>query len=505
MLRDLFAWTALLPVLILLSSLIPALLIFATPEPAALRRNMLNLVGIFIKLGLVILMLIGVSNGLEFRFVLPFLPGAPLILQGDALSLQFVSLSSILWMATTIYAIGYLEKSPLRSRFFGYFSLCVSATVGLALAGNLVTFLLFYELLTLATFPLVAHRGNPESLRAGRRYLTYTLSGGSLLLMGVALLHSIASTPEFTAGGYLEGLSADNGLALTVAYTLMIAGVGVKAALLPLHRWLPGAMVAPAPVSALLHAVAVVKAGAFGIIRIVYDVYGINLSAELGLTQPLMRLAAATIIYGSLMALRQNDIKRRLAYSTISQVSYITLGVAIGGPIAATGAIAHLVHQGVMKITLFFCAGSFTETVGIHKVQQMDGLGKRMPWTMAAFTIGALGMVGVPPVAGFISKWYLGWGALEQDYPAMLVVLVVSSLLNAGYFFPMIYRGWFGPPPVSGWPQDNFLERRFETHWMLLFPALLTAALSLLFGVFAGSVFSPLGWSEFIVTQEFAP
>ena len=505
MLGDVFTWTALLPVLILLSSLIPALLIFATPEPAAVRRNTLNLAGIFIKLGLVVLMLIGVSNGLEFRFVLPFLPGAPLILQGDALSLQFVSLSSVLWMATTIYAIGYLEKSQLRSRFFGYFSLCVSATVGLALAGNLVTFLLFYELLTLATFPLVVHRGNPQSLRAGRHYLTYTLSGGSLLLMGTALLHSITATPEFTAGGYLDEVATDNGLMLTGAFALMIAGVGVKAALIPLHRWLPLAMVAPAPVSALLHAVAVVKAGAFGIIRIVYDVYGINLATELGLTQPLMWLAAATIIYGSLMALRQSDIKRRLAYSTVSQVSYITLGVAIGGPIAATGAIAHLVHQGVMKITLFFCAGSFTETVGIHKVQQMDGLGRRMPWTMVAFTVGALGMIGVPPVAGFISKWYLGWGALEQGYPAVLIILIVSSLLNAGYFFPMIYRGWFGQPPADGWPQDNFRGHRFETHWMLLFPALLTAMLSILFGVFAGSVFSPLGWSEFIVTQEFAP
>jgi len=505
MLSNFLVWTSLLPVLMILSSLIPGLLIFATPESASRRRTGLNLLGVFIKLCLVVLMVVGVASGLEFRFVLPFLPGAPLVLQGDALSLQFVSLSSVLWMATTVYAIGYLEGSALRSRFFGYFSLCISSTVGLALAGNMVTFLLFYELLTLATFPLVVHRGNPESLRAGRSYMAYTLSGGSLLLMGTALLHSLAATPDFQPGGYLMAFSEDHGFALQAAFVLMIAGVGVKAALIPLHRWLPRAMVAPAPVSALLHAVAVVKAGAFGIIRIVYDVYGINLSTELGLTQPLMWLAAATIIYGSLMALRQNDIKRRLAYSTVSQVSYITLGVAIAGPLAATGAIVHLVHQGVMKITLFFCAGSFTETVGIHKIQQMDGLGKRMPWTMTAFTIGALGMIGVPPLAGFISKWYLGLGALEQGYPEILAVLVISSLLNAGYFLPMIYRGWFGPPPSVGWPRDIFLQHRFETHWMLLFPAVFTAALSLLFGLFAGSVYSPLGWSEFIVSQEFEP
>lgn len=505
MLADYLAWTRLLPVLIILSSLIPGLLIFATPEAASTRRTVLNLTGVSLKLALVVMMLIGVANGLEFHFALPFLPGAPLVLRGDALSLQFVSLSSVLWMATTIYAIGYLKGSALRSRFFGYFSLCVSATVGLALAGNMVTFLLFYELLTLATFPLVVHRGNPESLRAGRSYLAYTLSGGTLLLMGTALLHSLTHTPEFEPGGYLAPLLDENAFALRVAFVLMIIGLGVKAALIPLHRWLPQAMVAPAPVSALLHAVAVVKAGAFGIIRVVYDVFGISVSGELGLLQPLMWLAASTIIYGSLLALRQSDIKKRLAYSTVSQVSYITLGVAIGGPIAATGAIVHLVHQGVMKITLFFCAGAFTETVGIHKIQQMDGLGKRMPWTMVAFTIGALGMIGVPPVAGFISKWYLGLGALERDYPAMLGVLVLSSLLNVGYFFPMIYRGWFGKVPSTGWPADNFSEQRLETYWMLLLPPLLTAFLSVVFGLFAGSVFSPLGWSEFIVGQEFEP
>jgi multicomponent Na+:H+ antiporter subunit D len=354
----LFAWTSILPVLIVLSSLIPGLLIFATPEHARTRRTVLNLTGIGVKMLLVALMLRGVSQGLSFRFELPFLPSAPLVLQGDALSLQFITLSSLLWLATTVYAIGYLEGSPLRSRFFGYFSLCVSATVGLALAGNLVTFLLFYELLTLSTFPLVVHRGTPAALRAGRVYLAYTLGGGTLLLMGVALLHSLAKTPDFVPGGYVLALVEQNSVGLQVAFVLMIAGLGVKAALIPLHSWLPQAMVAPAPVSALLHAVAVVKAGAFGIIRVVHDVYGIAASTLLSLTQPLLWLAAATVIYASVRALQQQDIKRRLAYSTVSQVSYITLGVALAGPIAAVGAIVHLVHQGLMKVTLFFCAGN---------------------------------------------------------------------------------------------------------------------------------------------------
>lgn len=500
------SWTNLLPLLIILSSLIPGLIIFTLREDQVRLRVALNLTGALLKLGLVVLMLLGVSQGLEFSFNVPFLPGGGLVLQGDALSLQFIALSSVLWLATTVYAIGYLEDSPLRSRFFGYFSLCVSATVGVALAGNLVTFLLFYELLTLATFPLVVHRGTAESLRAGRAYLSYTLGGGALLLMGVALLHSLAGSPDFVPGGYLQPLLQDNHASLMLAFGLMIAGLGVKAALLPLHGWLPQAMVAPAPVSALLHAVAVVKAGAFGIIRVVYDVYGVEPMQALGLAEPLMALAAATILYGSFKALQQREIKKRLAYSTISQVSYITLGVAMLGPIAGVGALVHLVHQGLMKVTLFYCAGNFAETLGIHHIREMDGVGRRMPLTMTAFTLGALGMIGVPPTAGFISKWYLGYGALDAGYDWVLAVFVISGLLNAAYFLPLLYRGWFARAPGQ-WPAESNLGNGRpgwgETHWMLLAPVVVTAALALLVGLFAGTTLSPLSWSQLIINREF--
>lgn len=489
-------WTPFLPLAIVLSSLIPGLLIFTLREEQQRTRVALNLVGVVLKLLLVVAMLAGVAQGFTFRFQVPFLPGVPLILQGDALSLQFVSLSSLLWLATTIYAIGYFRGSPLQSRFFGYFSLCVSATVGLALAGNLVTFLLFYELLTLATFPLVVHKGTAAALDAGRRYLAYTMGGGTLTLMGVALLHSVAATPDFTAGGYLAPLLGEVDVSLTLAFALLIAGLGVKAALVPLHGWLPRAMVAPAPVSALLHAVAVVKAGAFGIIRVVYDVYGVETVAALELTRPLLYLAGFTIVYGSLMALRQRDIKKRLAFSTVSQVSYITLGVALLGPVAAVGALAHLVHQGLMKVTLFYCAGSFAETCGVQQVQEMDGLGRRMPLTMVAFTLAALGMIGIPPLAGFISKWYLGWGALAVDEPWVLVVLVVSGILNAAYFLPMIYRGWFAASKTGECA-------RTEAPAMLLWPTLFTAALVVLVGVFAAFDLSPLAWAQLIVDREF--
>lgn len=495
-------WQQYLPLAIILSSLLPGLIIFTLKETQVKLRISLNLLGVSIKLVLVLLMWQAVKAGEQFYFSLPFLPGADLVLQGDALSLLFVVLSSVLWLATTIYAIGYLEHSPLRSRFFGYFSLCVSATVGLALAGNLVTFLLFYELLTLATFPLVVHRGTAESLAAGRKYLAYTLSGGVILMLGVALLHSLVQSPLFTPGGYVAAVLSGNEVLLMLAFALMITGLGVKAALLPLHGWLPQAMVAPAPVSALLHAVAVVKAGAFGIIRLVYDVFGVESMHALQLAQPLMLLAAATILYGSWRALAQQDIKRRLAYSTISQVSYITLGVAMLGPLAAVGGLVHLVHQGVMKITLFFCAGNFAETLGIHKIRELNGVGRRMPLTAMAFTLGALGMIGIPPTAGFISKWYLGLGAAEVEQPWLILVFALSGLMNAAYFLPVIYRMWFLAQSVP-WPAEQRLSKRFETHWMLLFPAISTAILLVLMGVFAGTELSPLSWAQLIVEREF--
>ena len=279
-----------------------------------------------------------------------------------------------------------------------------------------------------------------------------------------------------------------------IIFALLIAGLGVKAALVPFHGWLPQAMVAPAPVSALLHAVAVVKAGAFGIVRVVYDVFGVEFAAGLGVTKPLAWLAAFTIIYGSLRALFQDDLKRRLAFSTVSQVSYIALGVAIAGPVATIGGVVHLVHQGLMKITLFFCAGNLAETLGIHKISEMHGVGRRMPWTMAAFTVGAFGMIGAPPVAGFISKWYLGLGALEVGQDWVVLVLAGSSLLNAAYFLPILHVAWFREPPDT-WPEEHNFGNK-ETAWALLLPPLITAAMALGAGLLASLPFSPSGVGE---------
>jgi multicomponent Na+:H+ antiporter subunit D len=494
-------WDAWIPLLVVASSLLPGLIIFGLAEDRVRLRTGLNLTGALAKLALVVWMLWGVYHEHHYEARLALLPDLELVLRADPLSLLFVTLSAVLWLVTTIYAIGYLEGSPHRSRFFGFFSLCVTATVGVALAGNLITFLLFYELLTVSTYPLVVHRGTEVARRAGLSYLAYTIFGGALMLLGTVWLYTLTGTLEFMPRGFVAGLGDEHHPALMVIFGLLIAGLGVKAALVPLHGWLPQAMIAPAPVSALLHAVAVVKVGAFGIVRVVYDVFGVQFAQGLGLTEPLAWLAAVTIIYGSLRALFQDDLKRRLAFSTVSQVSYIALGVAIAGPVATIGGMVHLVHQGLMKITLFFCAGNLAETLGIHKVSEMSGVGRRMPWTMAAFTVGAFCMIGAPPTAGFISKWYLGLGALEAGQEWVIIVLAGSSLLSAAYFLPILHTTWFCDPPDT-WPEEHNFGRK-ETAWLLLLPPVATALMALGVGVLASVPFSPLDWARLIAERVF--
>ena len=501
------AW---LPLAILFSSFIAGLIIFFLREESIWLRTLLNLSGALLKLALIGVMIYGLFQGVHYEATMPFLPGITLVLRADALSVLFAGLSALLWLLTTIYAVGYLENSPNRSRFFGFFSLCVSATVGVALAGNLITFLLFYELLTLATYPLVVHRGTPEALRAGRIYLYYTVGGGALLLLGTLWLWILTGDLTFSPGGILAAADPAQYFSLRLIFLLLIAGVGVKAALFPFCYWLPIAMAAPAPVSALLHAVAVVKAGAFGIVRVVFDIYGIEFARLLAVLPWLAGLAAATIIYGSLRALGQDSLKKRLAWSTVSQVSYIALGVGVGGPTAMIGGLVHLVHQGLMKITLFFCAGNLAETLGVHKISQMTGMGRRMPWTMAAFSIAALGMIGVPPLAGFFSKWYLGWGAIEADRPWVLAVLGISTLLNAAYFLPVLYRVWFRAPEHTPRrdhraAQIGYRRGGREANALLLAPTLITALLVLMAGILANAPWSPLSWATIIALGGFRP
>lgn len=489
--------TPTLLVLILLTSLGAAPIIFALPERAARLRTGINLTMATIKVALVGWLALEVGRGASHGLSFAILPGLEFRLQADPLAILFIALSAVLWLITTVYSVGYLERGPHRARFFGFFSLCVGATVGVALAGNLFTFLVFYELLTLATYPLVIHRGTAEALRAGRIYLIYTLAGGLVLLLGTLGLWVLAGSTDFAPGGIMATIAEAQPLAAQALFVVLILALGVKAALVPLHRWLPIAMVAPAPVSALLHAVAVVKAGAFGIIRVVFEVFGIEVTRDLGLSMPLAALAAVTIIYGSLRALTQDDIKKRLAYSTVSQVSYITLGVALAGPVAAVGALAHLIHQGLMKITMFMAAGNLAEALSVKRVSQMDGVGRRLPGTMLAFSLAALAMVGLPPLAGFVSKWYLAQGSLAVGQDWVIPLLLGSSLLNALYFLPMLHRAWFRDAD----PATALL--RPQIGWMLAAPPIVTAALVLAAGLLANAPFSPLDWTRFVVDLEY--
>ena len=507
----------LLPLAVVFSSFLPGIAIMFLREEQSGIRTALNLAGAVAKLVLVGFMLQGVGAGVVYEWRLQVLPGLELSLVGDALALLFVTLSAVLWLVTTVYAIGYLEGSPNRTRFFSFFSLCVTATTGIALAGDLFTFVFFFEALTWATYPLVVHRGTPEAIRAGRLYLVYTLGAGAALVLGAVWFQVETGTVAFAQGGAVLPAEAAAAPGRYLAlFLLLLAGVGVKAAFFPFHGWLPIAMVAPAPVSALLHAVAVVKAGAFGVVRLIHSLFGVEVATEVGGAGVVAALAAFTILYGSIQALRQDDLKRLLAFSTVSQLSYIALGVALIAPLAQVGGLVHLIHQGILKITLFFCAGLLAETLGVKKVSAMAGIARRMPFTMLAFVVAALGMIGIPPTPGFISKWYLGVGALEAGAGWVVPVLLASSLLNAAYFLPVIRTAYLDEPHES-WVEDprravnpeaprarGFGARglaRLEAHPFLLLPTLAVALLALATGLLAGSPWSPLGWAELIVAR----
>ena len=488
---------SLLPLATVLIPVITGIMVFFLDESQRRLRTVLNLSGAVLNLLAALVMLVGVFQEQAFAWRWPLLAGLELYLEADAFAMLFTPLSAGLWLVTTVYAVGYMEHYHNRRRFFGFFSLCVATTMGVALAGNLLTFFVFYELLTLSTYPLVVHRGDARSLAVGTIYLRYTVGAGAVLLVGLIWVYSLAGTLEFTEGGFLAPFQ-EHDTSLRIIFFLLVGGFGVKAALVPLHGWLPMAMVAPAPVSALLHAVAVVKAGAFGIVRVVYDVFGVTFAHSLGVTGILAVWASLTILYGSLRALAQDDLKRRLAYSTVSQVSYIALGVSIAGPVATLGGVVHLIHQGVTKITLFFCAGNLAETLHIHKISEMDGVGRQLPLTMSAFTLGALGMIGIPPMAGFITKWYLGLGSLEAGQPWVILVLLASTLLNAAYFLPILHRVWFRPArhaPATRPAREGPL--------LLLLPPLITGALALLTGLFAAAPFTPLEWAVLITEREY--
>ncbi len=361
----------------------------------------------------------------------------------EPLGLLFALLASFLWLVTSVYSIGYMRSHNERhqTRFYASFAVALGSTMGIAFAANLFTLFIFYELLTLSTYPLVTHAGSHAARRSGRIYLGYLLGTSIiLLLLALAWTWSVAGTLDFREGGILQGNITPAAAGILLA--LYVFGTG-KAAVMPMHRWLPAAMVAPTPVSALLHAVAVVKAGVFTILKVVVYIFGIDFAAEIPLAVLLLYAAAATILLASVLALRQDNLKLRLACSTISHLSYITLGALLATPAGIVGGGMHIVMHAFAKITLFFCAGAIL--VATHKthVSEMDGLGRRMPVTMAAFLVASLSIIGLPPLGGFWSKWYLGLGTLDAQQLAMLGVLLAGSLLNIAYLLPIPMRAFF--------------------------------------------------------------
>ncbi|AZH25554.1 proton-conducting transporter transmembrane domain-containing protein [Haloplanus aerogenes] len=370
--------------------------------------------------------------------------GVELSLQADPLGLLFATVASLLWLITSFYSIGYMRglSEHAQTRYFASFAASVAAALGVAMASNLVTLFVFYELLTVATYPLVTHDETAEARAAGRKYLAYTFGGGVAVLAGTVMVATMAGTTAFTAGG-IAGLANADPVLARAAFVLLIGGFGVKAALMPLHSWLPDAMVAPTPVSGLLHAVAVVKSGVFGIARVVLDVYGVDLTGSLGMGLPLAVVAAATLLIASVIALRQNNLKRRLAYSTVSQLSYIVLGIAVLDPQSIVGGLLHIPAHAFMKLTLFFTAGAIHVETHTDDISEMAGIGKRMPLTMLAFGVAAAGMAGIPLVAGFVSKWYLLIGSVSAGQSIFAVVLLLSGVLNIAYFWPVFYQAFF--------------------------------------------------------------
>ena len=407
-------------------------------------RETVTLLTAALLFGSVIQLLDPVLGGLrpELELLAP-LPGLPIAFRVEPLGMIFALIASGLWIVNSLYSIGYMRKNKEghQTRFYVCFALAIAAALGIAFSANLLTLFLFYEVLTLITYPLVTHSGTEQARKGGRVYLAI-LMGTSMLFLLPAVVYTwhVAGTTDFRAGGILPADLAPGTVAVLLA--LFMFGIG-KAALMPFHRWLPAAMVAPTPVSALLHAVAVVKAGVFTVVKVVVYVFGFEQLA--GTTLWLVALAGFTVIAASVVALNADNLKRRLAYSTVSQLSYIILAAAVLAPLSLVGAALHIAAHALGKITLFFAAGAIYTAAHKTEVSQLDGIGYRMPWTMVAFGIGTLSMIGLPPAAGFVSKWYMVSGAMLHEQWFAVAVMLGSTLLNASYFLPILHRAFFRP------------------------------------------------------------
>jgi multicomponent Na+:H+ antiporter subunit D len=424
-----------------------------------------------------------VLDGKRLHFtVFELLPGLSISLRADALSMVFALSASFLWMITVFYSAGYMRglEEHAQTRFNTCFALALFGAMGCAFSDNLLTLYLFYEIVSICTYPLVAHHQDEESYEGAQKYLAYlTATAKGLILPAMVLIYVFSGTLDF-ANNIHTGIippTVHHGL-IAALYACCILGFA-KNGVMPFHNWLPSAMVAPTPVSALLHAVAVVKVGVFSTVRVMLYVFGVDLMHSLNLGLPTAYFVSFTIIAGSIIALSKDNLKARLAYSTVSQLSYIILGVALLTPAGIEGGLIHIANHAFSKITLFFCAGAIYVVTHKKNISEMSGLGRAMPLTFGAFALASLSMIGAPPVAGFVTKWYLVNGAWDAGSIGIIIVLLVSTLLNAAYFAPVVYQGFFGKQSEAD-AQHNYSE----AHPALVIPLSVTAVISVLIGLY---------------------
>lgn len=446
-------------------------------------REFWSIAGSVLTFASVVNMIPEVMSGNRILYTLSTLaPGISLNFRVDALSLVFAIISSFLWIFATFYNIGYMRSlnEHAQTRYYACFAIAILGAQGVSYSGSLFSLYLFYEIITIFTYPLVAHHQDSEGYAGAKKYIVYLMgTSKGLLLPAMILAYVMTGTLDFsdniTAG--IFGKGTDN-VWISVTYFLFLFGFA-KAAIMPFHNWLPSAMVAPTPVSALLHAVAVVKAGVFCICRVMLSVFGTDLLQSLNLGIYTAYLVSITILVASVIALTKDDLKARLAYSTVSQLSYVILGVALLDPSGITGGIIHIANHGFSKITLFFCAGAIFVATNKRKISDMEGLGYAMPFTMGAFAIASLSMIGVPPVAGFVSKWYLLNGAMEINNLPIVIILMASTLLNAGYFVPITIKAFF-KNKTTGFNRANIKEAPAT----MVVPLVLASCISVLLGIY---------------------
>lgn len=431
-----------------------------------------------------LLVIFGADTPLE---LFSFASGLDVVLRLDNMGRFFAALVAVLWPLTTCYAKGYMSHEHHRTLFYSFFLMAYSATLGVAFSGSFVTLYCFYELLTLTTLPLVMHALTPEAIRAGLKYLAMSIGGAAFALVGMIFLHVHGVSLNFQAGGWVSA-DAENANLLRLAYFTMYMGFGVKAAIFPFHGWLPSAAVAPTPVTALLHAVAVVKSGAFAILRLTYFCFGTALLAGSWAQSAAMAMALLTILFGSAMALKQSHWKRRLAYSTVSNLSYLLFGITLMSPEGMTAALLHMIFHALTKILAFFAAGNVLHKTGREYQPQLDGLARKMPVTFTCFAVSALSLTGIPGMCVFVSKTALIQAAFGLTQPlawAGAAVIILSALLTAMYMFSTAVRAFF--PSRNAVLASADVKEADATMWI---PMVLIAAAIVVLGLWAGPVVS---------------